>query len=129
MSLATAARQTSGRSAADARTALVAALAAAGLHAGQVAPDSPTPGAAWPQWTLTEWNGHLAKPSRYSFAVYAVLQAGDASTTVADADALVERVAPHLMPSFLIQTAEPVLITFADRTTMPGVRFRVITRA
>jgi hypothetical protein len=116
------------QSAADARAALVRALEYAGLNAGPVAPDSATPGAAWPQWTLTDFEGHLCDPSRYSFSVYVVLNAAEPETTVADGDDVVSRVAPSLFRVAIIQAAEPVLITFGDQTTMPGVRFRVITR-
>lgn len=115
-------------SAADARSALVAALNSTGLHAGPVAPDSATAGAAWAQWTQTDFQGHLCDPSRYSFSVYVVLNGAEPETTVSDGDDVVSRVAPALFRVAVIQAAEPVLITFADQTTMPGVRFRVITR-
>jgi hypothetical protein len=111
------------------RTALVNALNSAGLNATAYAPDSPTENAAWPQWSITNWNGHVCDPARYTFDVYAVLGAGDPETTVAAGDALVSQVAPALWPVAVIQSAEPVLITFADQTTMPGIRFRVVSRA
>ena len=116
------------RTAQDARTGLVEALAAAGLAAGPVAPDSATEGAAWPQWTATEYNGHLCSPSQFTFSVYVVLGAADPRATVTQADALEARVAPELFRVGIVQTTEPVLITFGDKTTMPGIRFRVVTR-
>jgi len=116
------------KSAASARADLVAALNSAGLNAASAAPDSATPGAAWPQWTATDFQGHLCDPSRFSFSVYVVLNAADSETTVNDGDDVVTRVAPALFRVAVIQAAEPVLITFGDKTTMPGVRFRVITR-
>lgn len=128
MSLANPPLRAAVTSAADARTALVAALNSVGLNAADVAPDSATAGAAWPQWTSTDFQGHLCDPSRYSFAVYVVLNAADSGTAVADGDDVVSRVSPALFRVAVIQAAEPVLITFADQTTMPGVRFRVITR-
>lgn len=131
MSLANPTRTIAGAfaSAAEARTALVTALSNAGLNAAPVAPDQPTAGAAWPQWQQTTWDGHLADPARYSFAVFVVLNAGDFAATVAEADAMVAAVAPYLYALAAIEMAEPVQITFGEGTTMPGVRFRVTTRA
>lgn len=116
------------KTATAARADIVAALNAAGMNAADVAPDSATPGAAWPQWTTTDFQGHLCDPSRFSFSVYVVLNAADPATTVAEGDNVVSRVAPELFRVAIIQAAEPVLITFGDKTTMPGVRFRVTTR-
>lgn len=99
------------------------------IHATPAAPDSPTAGAAWPQWTQTTFDGHLCAPSRYAFSVYVVLPAGDAETTVAAGDQAVTDAAPALRRVADIDAAEPVLITFGDSTTMPGIRFRVTTRA
>jgi hypothetical protein len=107
---------------------LVTALTSVGLNAAPVAPDSATTGAAWPQWTVTDFQGHLCDPSRYSFSVYVVLNAADPTTTVSEADDLVARAVPALARVAVVQAAEPVLITFGDKTTMPGIRFRVITR-
>jgi hypothetical protein len=128
MSLAAPNVRRSVTTATEARALLVEALVSAGLNAVPVAPDSPTAGAAWPQWTQTTFDGHLCDPSRYAFSVYVVLEAGDASTTVAGADAAVTIAAPALNRVADVQAAEPVLITFGDSTTMPGVRIRVITR-
>lgn len=122
-------RAPAARTAANARDALVNALRGAGLDATGYAPDNPTAGAAWPQWNITNFDGRLCDPSRYTFDVYAVLNAGEAETTVAAGDALVGSVAPALSAVAVLQSAEPVLITFADQTTMPGVRFRVIAKA
>jgi hypothetical protein len=127
MSLASPIRR--ARSAATARAVLVDALDGAGFHASPAAPDNPTAGAAWPQWTGTTFNGHLCDPSEYAFSVYLVLNAGDAETTVNDGDAAVAAAAPALGAVAEISTAEPVLITFGDSTSMPGIRFRVVTRA
>lgn len=131
MSLANPARAVAGvyATAADARADIVAALQAVGINAAPVAPDSPTPGAAWPQWTQTEFNGHMCDPSRYSFAVFFVLNAGNLEAAVSEADALVAVAVPALYPLAFVQAAEPVQITFAEGTTMPGIRVRVVTRA
>lgn len=129
MSLAAPRGAARASSATDARAALVAVLNGAGMSATTYAPDSPTPNAAWVQWTITEFNGHVGDPSRYTFDVYAVLDGADPETTVAAGDALVSTLAPVLFPVASVQSAEPVLITFGDQTTMPGIRFRVISRA
>lgn len=130
MSLANPPRTASGPygTAADARAEIVAALAGAGFNAATVAPDSPTAGAAWAQWQTTEFNGHLCTLARYTFAVFVVLNAGDIETAVAEADNAVSRAAPALYPLATVQAAEPVQITFGEGTTMPGVRFRIVTR-
>lgn len=116
------------KSATEARADIVAALNAAGLNAANVAPDSATPGAAWPQWTQTDFQGHLSDPSRFSFSVYVVLNAADPATTVEAGDTVVFAASAELVHVVNIIAAEPVLITFGDKTTMPGIRFRVITR-
>jgi hypothetical protein len=128
VSLASPATRAAPKSAADARAALVGALASVGLNAAPVAPDSATAGAAWPQWVTTDYLGHLCDPSRYTFSVFVVLNAADNLAAVTDADEMVARVAPALFRVAALQAAEPVLITFGDSQTMPGVRFRVITR-
>lgn len=130
MSLANPARTLAapGASLADARAAIVAALAGAGFNAATVAPDSPTPGATWPQWQSTEYAGHIGNPPRHTFAVFVVLNAGDFETAVAEADDVGPRAAAALYPFLSIQMTEPVQITFGDGTTMPGIRLRVVTR-
>ena len=129
MSLAAPATRARAATATAARAALVDALHGAGLHATAYAPDNPTDGAAWPQWAITNFNGHVCDPARHTYDVYAVLPAGEAATTVGAADALSASVAPALERVGVVQSVEPVLITFADSTTMPGIRFRVVTRA
>lgn len=129
MSLANPAGSVRASGATGARASLVNALNSAGLNATAYAPDSPTQNAAWPQWNITQWNGHVADPARYTFDVYAVLNGADAETTVTAGDEMVSQVAPALWPVAVIQSAEPVLITFGDGTTMPGIRFRVVSRA
>lgn len=116
-------------SAPDARAGLVDALNAAGLNALPAAPDTPAERAAWPQWVITNFNGHVCDPARHTYDAYVVLNAAEAAATVADADDVTASVAPHLDRVGVVQSVEPVLITFGDGTTMPGVRFRVITRA
>ena len=130
MSLANPSRVIAGtyRTLTDARAALVTALKGAGLNAAPVAPDSPTAGAAWPQWQQTAYNGTIGNIPRFDFAVFVVLNAGDFESTVTEADDVTARVAPALYPLAVVQMAEPVQITFGDGTTMPGIRFRVTTR-
>lgn len=129
MNLAAPSRPRAGATATEARTALVGALSAAGAAATAYAPDSPTVGAAWPQWALTAPSGHIENPARHTFDCYVVLSKADAETTVVTGDQVVTAFTPHLERVGVIQTIEPVLITFGEGTSMPGIRFRVVTRA
>lgn len=129
MSLANPVRAASA-SVADSRAALVEALAGvAGVTATPVAPDSATDGAAWPAWTETTFDGHLGDPSRHAFSVYVVLNGSEPNTTVDQADGLITAIAPALVGVAIVEAVEPVQITFGDQTVMPGLRFRVTTRA
>jgi hypothetical protein len=129
VSLAAPNRPARAGNAASARAAVMDALTAAGLAATAYAPDSPTPGAAWPQLSITNWNGHVCDPARYTFDAYVVLNGGDPETTIAAGDEAIATVPPALERVAVVQSAEPVLITFGDQTTMPGIRFRLVTRA
>jgi len=130
MSLANPPVRAASASIADSRAALVDALnSVPGVTATPVAPDSATGGAAWPAWTETAFNGHVADPSRHTFSVYVVLDAPEHETTVSQADALISGIGPALVGVAIVAAVEPVQITFGDQTVMPGLRFRVTTRA
>lgn len=130
MSLANPTVRARSASVADNRAALVDALnTVPGVTGTPVAPDSATVGAAWPAWTETAFNGHVGDPSRHKYSVYVVLEAAEPETTVNQADALIAAIGPALVGVALVDAVEPVQITFGDQTTMPGLRFRVTTRA
>lgn len=130
MSLAAPNVRAASASVADCRAALVDALSGVpGVTATPTAPDSATAGAAWPAWTETAFNGHVADPSRHSFSVYLVLDGAQMETTVAQADRAISAIGPALVGVAIVAAVEPVQITFGDQTIMPALRFRVTTRA
>jgi hypothetical protein len=57
--------------------------------------------------------------------VLVTLPAGYAGTTVDDGDGFRDVVAMALVKLGKVNYAEPVSIAFADRQTMPGLRFRL----
>jgi hypothetical protein len=125
MSLAQPAERVRG-SGADTRARLVAALnTVPGLAATSEVPDVATPGAAWPRWRQTLWNGPLCDPAQHAYDVYVVLPAAYLATTVDEGDSFRDLVAPVLRRVGRIDYAEPTALTFNDNQTMPGIRFRV----
>jgi len=115
---------------ASARAQLVAALDSVdGLTAYPVAPDQATAGAAFPKWIQSTYDGALCSLADDTYDVVVTLPADYAGTTVDEGDALRDVVA-HALARVCssITYAEPVQITFNDRQTMPGLRFRVVTR-
>lgn len=109
-----------------ARQTLIDALAAVpGLSAGASAPDVATPGAAWPRWVQTTYNGRLCAVQADSYDVYAVLPADYAAATVESGDELRDLIEPALLRVCQLAYSEPVAVQFNDNQTMPGLRFRV----
>jgi hypothetical protein len=113
----------------SARAELVAALDSIdGITASPVAPDQATAGAAFPKWIQSTYDGHLCTLADDTYDVIVTLPADHAGTTVDEGDALRDVVALALARvCSSITYAEPVQITFQDRQTMPGLRFRVVT--
>jgi hypothetical protein len=108
------------------RAAIVTVLdGLAGLTAYPVMPDQATAGAAWPRWVQTTYDGALCRLSKHPSEVMVTLPADYADTTVDQGDAYRDVVAMALVPLGQVQFAEPVLIQFADRQTMPGLRLRL----
>jgi hypothetical protein len=93
-----------------------------------VAPDQATAGAAWPVWIQTTYDGPLCTLARDRFDVLVTLPADYAAGTVDDGDRFRDVVALTLMHLGSIEYAEPVAIQFGDRQTMPGLRFRLVTK-
>lgn len=108
------------------RAAIVAALnAVTGLVGTSSAPDQATAGAAWPRWVQTTYAGHLCTLAKDQYDVLVTLPAGYAATTVDEGDSYRDTVAMALVHLGRVAYAEPVSIAFADRQTMPGLRFRL----
>jgi len=111
------------------RDRLVAALAAVdGIEAYPTAPDQATAGAAWPKWIETTYDGDLCSLARDTYEVIVTLPGSYAAHTVDQGDGFRDVVAFALIPIARVTFAEPAQITFNDRQTMPGLRFRVVLR-
>jgi hypothetical protein len=108
------------------REAIVTALGGlASLTAYPVMPDVATAGAAWPRWVQTTYDGALCRLAKDTYEVFVTLPADYAATTVDQGDTYRDVVAMALVPIGRVQYAEPVLIQFADRQAMPGLRLRL----
>jgi hypothetical protein len=99
-----------------------------GLTAYPTAPDQATAGAAWPKWIETTYDGDLCTLARDTYEVVVTLPGAYAKTTVDQGDGFRDVVAFALIPIARVTFAEPIQITFNDRQTMPGLRFRVVLR-
>lgn len=112
-----------------ARQTLVSALQAVpGITAYPNNPDAAVAGAAWPNWIQNTYNGRLCETAVRTYEVLLTLPASYISETVDQGDAFVDTVAAALMSIGVVTFAEPVLIPFQDRQTMPGLRFRITLR-
>ena len=108
------------------RAAIVAALGAiVGLTAYSSAPDQATAGAAWPRWIQTTYDGPLCTLAKDQYDVLVTLPGDYAPATVDDGDSYRDTVGLALVRLGRVVFAEPVSIAFADRQTMPGLRFRL----
>lgn len=111
---------------AESRAEIVAALDAVdGVTAYRSAPDQATPGAAWPKWVQSVYNGPLCSLAVDTFEVLVTLPAGMAIETVDRGDGLRDVVAFELARVGHVEFVEPASITFQDRQAMPGLRFRM----
>lgn len=114
---------------ADVRSTLTAALAAvSGVTAYPTMPDQAVSGAAWVRWIQTVYGGKLDVPGSFTYEAFVTLPADYVAETVDQGDAFLESVVPALWPVAQVELAEPVIIQFQDRQTIPGLRLRVITR-
>lgn len=130
MSLANGTATADARSRAqDTRSRIVAALATVeGITAYPVVPDQATAGAAWPKWVQTTYDGALCSLSRDTYECLVTLPAAYVATTVDQGDAFRDKVAGALIAVGTLEFAEPVLITFNDKQTMPGLRLRLVLK-
>jgi hypothetical protein len=127
MSLANGSATATERSAAQTtRAAIVAALTTVdGVTAYPVVPDQATAGAAWPKWVQTTYDGPLCRLTRDTYEVLLTLPAAYVATTVDQGDTFRDAVIPALRQVGRVEFAEPVSITFGDKQSMPGLRFRL----
>jgi hypothetical protein len=110
------------------RDQLVSVLQAIeGIEASSVAPDQATAGASWPRWVQTTYDGHLCTLAKDTYLVLVTLPAGYQEQTVDQGDAFRDVVGLELAKVARVELVEPVQITFGDRQSMPGLRFRVTT--
>lgn len=116
---------TSTRPAAS-RESLVAVLEGIeGISASSSAPDQATAGAAWPRWVQTTYDGHLCTLARDTYEVLVTLPGSYLEETVDQGDAFRDLVGLELAKVARVQWVEPVSITFGDRQSMPGLRYRL----
>jgi hypothetical protein len=129
VSLATGAEPKAASRASDKRRAIVDALATVpGITPYALTPDQATAGAAWPNWTGNTYDGRLSETAVRTYEVLVTLPASYLSVTVDQGDSFVDLVADALMRIGVLTFAEPVLIPFQDKQTMPGLRLRVTLR-
>jgi hypothetical protein len=108
------------------RARIVAALdTVAGLTGSSSAPDQATAGAAWPRWVQTTYDGPLCTLAQDQYDVLVTLPGDYAASTVDEGDGFRDRVGLALVRLGRVAYAEPVAISFQDRQTMPGLRFRL----
>lgn len=98
-----------------------------GITGYSSAPDQATAGAAWPRWIQSTYDGPLCTLARDQYDVLVTLPGDYAPTTVDDGDGFRDVVGLALARLGRVAYAEPVSIAFADRQTMPGLRFRLET--
>jgi hypothetical protein len=112
----------------DTRAAIVDALREVeGINAYATAPDNPHAFDAFPRWALTNYTGgRFTFLARHEYDVIVVLPAGYEPDTVAQGDALLDRIALGLRSVGVVQIAEPIRLTFDSGTAMPALRVRVI---
>lgn len=112
----------------ETRAEIVAALGnVEGLTAYANVPDQATAGAAWPKWVQTTYAGPLCTLGVDEYEVLVTLPAAYLAETVDQGDGYRDVVAFELARLGTVNFAEPVTITFADRQSMPGLRFRITT--
>lgn len=99
------------------------------LHVYPSAPDNPSAWDAYPRWALTNYTGgRLGWIAVHEYDVLVILPAGYEPDTVTQGDSLLDDVAIALTTVGVVQTAEPVRLTFETGTTLPALRVRVVPR-
>lgn len=107
-----------------ARQAILDALATVpGLSPTPAMPDVATAGAAWPVWQETSvTRGKLAHVYTRTYNVVAVLPADYLPETIDEAEGLDEALATAMARVGKFDRVVPVLVTFDDNNSMPGVQ-------
>jgi hypothetical protein len=112
------------------RDAIVTALATVStLNVHPSAPDNPNAWDAFPRWALTNYTGgRLGWIAVHEYDVLVVLPAGYEPDTVTQGDNLLDLVATALATVGVVQTAEPIRLTFDNGSSVPALRVRVVPR-
>jgi len=109
------------------RQQIVDALAnVTGLIPTDTTPPAPMPGASWPRWVQSRFNGKLHYTVSSEYDVLVVLPAGTLETTVEAAGGLVDEAGEALMKIGTVSYVQPVNIMFQNGESMPGLSFRLI---
>lgn len=110
------------------RAAIVAALKTVdGLTVYPTAPDNPTAFDAFPRWATTNYvGGRLSSLAVHEYDALVILPAGYEPDTVAEGDSLLDLVAFALMSVGVVETADPISITFQNGSAVPALRIRVV---
>lgn len=114
--------------ASSSRAAIVAALrTVAQLNVHESAPDTPSPWDAFPRWAITNYTGgRLTWIAVHEYDALVILPAGYEPDTVAQGDSVLDLVAAALATVGIVQTAEPIRLTFDSATAVPALRIRVV---
>jgi hypothetical protein len=115
-------------SASSTRDAIVAALRTVPkLNVYASAPDHVSAWDAFPRWAITNYTGgRLTWLAVHEYDALVVLPAGYEPDTVAQGDSLLDDVAAALSAVGVVQTAEPIRLTFDAATSVPALRVRVV---
>jgi hypothetical protein len=110
------------------RAAIVAALTTVdGLTVYPTAPDNPVAFDAFPRWATTLYQGgRLQWLAVHEYDALVVLPAGYEPDTVAEGDSLLDRVVEALMGAGVVESADPIQLTFDSGSAVPALRVRVV---
>jgi hypothetical protein len=112
------------------RDSIVAALATVpGLLPSITNPPAPVAGSAWPQWTITNYQGgKLCDLAVHDYDVVIVLPNDVREETVESADGFLPIVQRALSRVGTVVSAQPVTIQMESAAAMPGIRVRLTPR-
>lgn len=110
------------------RAAIVDALTTVeGLNVYPTAPNNPTAFDAFPRWaTSTYRGGRLQWLAVHEYDALVVLPAGYEPDTVAQGDSLLDRVVEACMGAGVVESADPIQLTFDNGSAVPALRVRVV---
>lgn len=113
----------------EARAAVVAALQQVpGVQAHPTIPDAPVAFDAFPRWALTNYTGGRlfeGLQAVHEYDVLVVLPAGYEPDTVAQGDALLDRLVTALHPVGTVRQADPIQLAW-NTGTLPALRVRIV---